>query len=70
MCGRLLKNWGLSFSPLYFEVLLMECEQVGLLEHEIALLKGLEGRAGNHGTEIGFGTATRLAETNEMTEVS
>ena len=62
--------FGISFSPLYFEVLLMECEQVGLLEHEIALLKGLEGRAGNHGTEIGFGTATRLAQTNEMTEIS
>ena len=64
--------FGTCFSSLYFEVLLMECEQGGLLEHGFAFLKGPEGTAGNRGTEIGFGTmskcvsATHLAATNEI----
>ena len=37
---------GYSFSPLCFGALLMECEQRGLFEHEIALLQGLEATAG------------------------
>ena len=50
----------------------MECEQRGLFEQAMAFLKGLEGTAGNHSTEVGFGAATkrvaamRLAKTNEM----
>merc|ERR1739848_18046 len=50
----------------------MECEQRGLYEHEMALLKGLECAAGSHVLEIGFEAAakrvaaTRLAKTNEM----
>ena len=37
----------------------MECKLRGLLEHEIALLKGLEGAAGNHGADKGFEAATK-----------
>ena len=40
------KNISLSFSPLCFGVLSMECEQRGSFEHEMAFLKGLEGAAG------------------------
>ena len=42
------------FSPLCFEALLMECEQRGLSEHEIAVLKGLARAAGISDVEIGF----------------
>ena len=51
-----------SFIPLYFGALLMECEQRELLEHEIAILKGLEGAVGNHGAEMGLGVATKRFE--------
>ena len=40
------KNISLSFGPLCFGVLSMECEQRGSFEHEIVFLKGLEGAAG------------------------
>ena len=51
---------GISFSPLYFEALLMECEQRGLFEHEIAFLRGLEGAAGgNYGADVSFGAAAK-----------
>ena len=32
----------------------MECEQRGLLEYEVSLLKGLECAEGDHGSEIIF----------------
>ena len=41
----------------YFEPLLMECERGVRYEHEIALLKGLEGAAGNVGEQRGCGAA-------------
>ena len=49
----------------------MECEQRGLLECEVSLLKGLECAAGDHGTEIIFragikrGAAMRIAQTGK-----
>ena len=55
-----------------FGVLLMECEGRRSLEHEIALLRGLEGSACDRGMEVGFGAAVkcdtivRLAEINAM----
>ena len=45
---------GISFSPLCFEALLMECEERGLLEHEVAIVKGLECLAGKYGSATGF----------------
>ena len=63
---------GHSLSPPCFEVMLMECGQRGLLEHEIALLKGLERTGGAHGGEAEFGAtvkhvgAMRLAKTKEL----
>ena len=51
-----------SFTLLCFGALLMECEQRGLFDHEIALLKGLECVAGKYGVGISnsgpFGHAT------------
>ena len=40
----------------------MECEQRELLEHEIAILKALEGTVGNHDAEMGLGVATKRFE--------
>ena len=40
-----------------FEAVLMECEKRGRDEHEIALLNGLEGAAGNVGEQRGCGAA-------------
>ena len=37
--------------------MLMECERGARYEHEIALLKGLEGAAGNVGEQRGCGAA-------------
>merc|ERR1712118_621725 len=45
----------ISFGSVCFEALLMECEQRGVFEHEIALLKGLKGAAGNYGMEMDVG---------------
>ena len=63
---------GVSFSPLCIGALLMVCEQRRLFKHELALLKRLEGAAGNHAVEMSFRAAAkrvavmRLAKTNEM----
>ena len=37
----------------------MECQQRQLFEHEIALMKGLEDAAGNHGTDTSFKAAVK-----------
>ena len=48
----------------------MECEHRGFVEHEMALLQGLEVTAVNYDTDKGFGAATkriaamRIAEAN------
>ena len=65
-CGRMLTAWSLlehaqhtgSAAALHcFEAMLMECERGARYEHEIALLKGLEGAAGNVGEQRGCGAA-------------
>merc|ERR1712224_566027 len=60
------KRIGRFLDPVYFvyfiNPLLMECEQRVVVEHEIALLKGVEGAAGikgNNGAEMGLGAATK-----------
>ena len=62
--GRMINAWSLfghsqrvgSAAGLHrFEALLMECERGIRYEHEIALLKGLEGAAGNVGEQEGCG---------------
>jgi len=51
----------------------MECEQRGLLEHEIAVLKGLADLESSYGTKMIFDALTkhvaamRLATTNDVT---
>ena len=65
-CGRMINAWSLfehaqrigSAASLHcFEALLVECEHGEGYEHEIALLKGLEGAAGNVGEQRGCGAA-------------
>ena len=63
-CGRMIDAWSLlehaqrigSAASLHcFEALLMECERGERYEHEIALLKGLDGAAGNVGEQRSCG---------------
>ena len=65
-CGSIIDAWSLfehaqrigSAASLHcFEALLMECERGERYEHEIALLKGLEGAEGNVGQQRGCGEA-------------
>ena len=65
-CGSMIDAWSLfehaqrigSATSLHcFEALLMECEPGERYEHEIVLLKGLEGAAGNVGEQRGCGAA-------------
>eukprot|EP00747_Dinoflagellata_sp_TGD_P072321 gnl/TRDRNA2_/TRDRNA2_157431_c2_seq1.p1 gnl/TRDRNA2_/TRDRNA2_157431_c2~~gnl/TRDRNA2_/TRDRNA2_157431_c2_seq1.p1 ORF type:complete len:587 (-),score=52.49 gnl/TRDRNA2_/TRDRNA2_157431_c2_seq1:102-1718(-) len=58
------------FSPLCYAALLMESEQRGLFEHEIALLESMEGAAGHRGTELGFGKAVRRVAALRLDRVS
>ena len=50
----------------------MESEQRGLLEHEIALSRGVESAGSNHGAEMSFGACMKtfagmhLAKGNEI----
>ena len=50
----------------------MECEQRGLLNHEIEFLRGLETTVNNHDADMGFSAATkhvaaiRLANMNDI----
>merc|ERR1712025_1062839 len=48
------KRIGVSFNPLCFGALLMECEQRGFFDHEIAGLKGMERAIGNHDAKMYF----------------
>ena len=66
--GRMITAWSLlehaqhigSASSLHcFEAMLMECERGERYEHEIALMKGLEGAAGNVGEQEGCGAAAK-----------
>ena len=65
-CGRMINAWSFFEHALRigsaagldcFEALLMECERGEGDEHELALLKGLEGAAGNVGEQRGCGAA-------------
>ena len=65
-CGLMINAWSLFEHALHigsaaslhcFEAMLMECERGERYEHEIALLKGLEGAAGNVGEQRGCGAA-------------
>ena len=47
------------FDPLCLGALLMECEQRGSIDYEMAILSELESTADNHGIELGFRTATK-----------
>ena len=63
------KGIGISLSLPCFGALLTECEQRGLLEHEIAHLKGLEGTACKQGMEMGFGAAVKCAIAMHLVEI-
>merc|ERR1712064_109162 len=51
------KRLGFPLTPLDFRALLTECEQRRLLEHELALLKGVGAALGSHCTPIIFAAA-------------
>eukprot|EP00747_Dinoflagellata_sp_TGD_P193232 gnl/TRDRNA2_/TRDRNA2_59137_c0_seq1.p2 gnl/TRDRNA2_/TRDRNA2_59137_c0~~gnl/TRDRNA2_/TRDRNA2_59137_c0_seq1.p2 ORF type:complete len:115 (-),score=13.66 gnl/TRDRNA2_/TRDRNA2_59137_c0_seq1:92-436(-) len=65
---------GHHWNLLCFGSLLMECEQKDCLDREIALLRRIEGMAGDEGAEMGLGKATNrvvalcLAKTNQNLE--
>ena len=63
------KGIGISLSLPCFGALLTECEQRGLLEHEIAHLKGLEGTACKQGMEMGFGAAVKCAIAMHLVDI-
>eukprot|EP00747_Dinoflagellata_sp_TGD_P095470 gnl/TRDRNA2_/TRDRNA2_166478_c2_seq3.p1 gnl/TRDRNA2_/TRDRNA2_166478_c2~~gnl/TRDRNA2_/TRDRNA2_166478_c2_seq3.p1 ORF type:complete len:445 (-),score=59.94 gnl/TRDRNA2_/TRDRNA2_166478_c2_seq3:34-1368(-) len=60
---------GISFAPFCFEALLMECEQRGLLEHEVAVLQALE-RAARAEEEFAFAESTRRVAAMRLSKMS
>eukprot|EP00747_Dinoflagellata_sp_TGD_P201857 gnl/TRDRNA2_/TRDRNA2_75333_c0_seq1.p2 gnl/TRDRNA2_/TRDRNA2_75333_c0~~gnl/TRDRNA2_/TRDRNA2_75333_c0_seq1.p2 ORF type:complete len:118 (-),score=9.61 gnl/TRDRNA2_/TRDRNA2_75333_c0_seq1:41-394(-) len=53
------KEVGISFSPICFEVPLVECEQRGLYGHEVRLLTVMDDMACKHGAGGIFSAATK-----------